>query len=65
MGVSYPSTQKKRQAVVCRWVYAIKGNPNGKVDHQKEPLVAKWHTTKIYGQLYSYTFPPNRSSSLT
>ncbi|RVW31623.1 Retrovirus-related Pol polyprotein from transposon RE1 [Vitis vinifera] len=41
--------------VGCRWVYTVKVDPDGQVDHLKARLVAKGYT-QIYGSDYGDTF---------
>ena len=44
-----------KKAIGCRWVFAVKFNPDGSVARLKARLVAKGYA-KIYGVDYSYTF---------
>ena len=52
--VSRPAGKK---AVGCKWVFAVKMNPNGTVARLKARLVAKGYA-QIYGTDYSDTFSP-------
>ena len=44
-----------KKAIGCRWVFAIKINPDGSVAGSKACLVAKGYA-QTYGVVYSYTF---------
>lgn len=44
-----------KKPVGCKWLYTVKYNANGMVDHFKVRLVAKWNTQK-YGIDYIDTF---------
>nr|CAN77110.1 hypothetical protein VITISV_013963 [Vitis vinifera] len=44
-----------KSTVGCRWVYTVKVDPDGQVDHLKARLVAKGYT-QIYGSDYGDTF---------
>ena len=46
-----------KKAIRCRWVFAVKVNPDGSVARLKARLVAKGYT-ETYGVDYSHTFPP-------
>ena len=46
-----------KKAIGCRWVFAIKVNPDGSVARLKARLVAKWYA-QTYGVDYSDTFSP-------
>jgi transposase InsO family protein len=52
--VSYPNGKK---VVNCKWVYAVKQNPDGKVERYKARLVAKGYS-QTYGIDYDETFAP-------
>ena len=51
----YLPTRKK--AIGCRWVFAVKVNPDGSVARLKARLVAKGYA-QTYGMDYSDTFSP-------
>ena len=47
----------RKKAIGCRWVFAIKVNPDGSVARLKARLVAKGYA-QTYGVDYSDTFSP-------
>ena len=46
-----------KKSIRCRWVFAVKVNPDGSVARLKTRLVAKGYA-QIYGVDYSDTFFP-------
>ena len=46
-----------KKAIGCRWIFAVKVNPNDSIARLKARLVAKGYA-QTYGVDYSDTFPP-------
>ena len=47
----------EKKAIGCRWVFAMKVNPDGSVARSKARLVVEGYA-QTYGVDYSYTFSP-------
>jgi hypothetical protein len=53
-----------RKAIDCKWVFRVKQNVDGEIDHYKTRLVAKGYS-QVVGFYYKETFTPiTRYSSI-